>query len=144
MPSSSSETEPILRPGFGRFIWYCYGGTLPEVNHSWVLRDVTCRTWILRHFARWMMVIVPVFFIYFAVVPASFGTRVFTDLAVCGAIFMFAVVNVLIDTDRRAVRAGYGFSRPAEIRSARAVDYQRVTNRARNQRIAERQARRRR
>lgn len=139
-----SDTEPIVRPGFGRFVWYCYGGALPESNHTWVLRDVTCRTWVLRHFARWMMVIVPVFCLYFAILPASFGTRLYTDAAVCGGIFMFALVNILIDTDRRAVRAGYGFSRPGDIRSARAVDRQRVNNRARRQRIADRQARRRR
>jgi hypothetical protein len=90
------------------------------------------------------MVIVPVFVVFLAVMPTSFGTRLYTDVALCGAIFMFALVNILIDTDRRAVRAGYGFSLPGEIRSARGVDRQRVSNHDRRERIADRQARRRR
>ncbi|MCW2494137.1 MAG: uncharacterized protein JWQ77_61 [Jatrophihabitans sp.] len=124
-------------------LWYCYGGHLPKTNHSWVLHDVTCRTWVLRHFARWMMVIVPVFCLYLAFMPTSFGTRLYTDFAICGGIFMFALVNILIDTDRRAVRAGYSFNLPGEIRSSRGVDKQRLSNHARRERIAERQARRR-
>jgi hypothetical protein len=134
---------PVLRPTPGRFLWYCYGGRLPVQNHSWVLHDVTCRTWVLRHFARWMMVIIPVFFVFLAVMPGTFGTRFYIDVAVGGAILMFAFVNILIDTDRRAVRAGYGFSRPGEIRSARGVDRQRLSNHDRRERIAARQARRR-
>ena len=135
--------KPIRRPDLRHFLWYCYGGRLPEENHSWVLHDVTCRTWVLRHFGRWLMVIVPVFCIFLAAVPASFGTRIFVDFAICGAIFMFALVNILIDTDRRAVRAGYTFSVPGEIRAARGVDKQRLSNYARRERIAARQDRRR-
>ena len=142
--SGDSEPDaPIHRPTPGRFLWYCYGGRLPPENHSWVLHDVTCPTWALRHFARWMMVIVPVFCLFLAFMPTSFGTRFFTDVAISGGIFMFALVNIMVDTDRRAVRAGYGFSLPSELRSARMVDRQRLDNHERRQRIAARQARRR-
>jgi hypothetical protein len=143
MQPNPNEGLPVLRPTLGRLLWYCYGGRVPEQNHSWVLHDVTCSTWALRHFGRWLMVIIPVFFVYLALMPASFGTRVYTDVAVCGAIFMFALVNIMIDTDRRAVRAGFGFSRPGEIRSARGVDQQRLANQERRQRSADRKARRR-
>jgi hypothetical protein len=142
--SGSEAGRPICRPGIALFVRYCYGGRLPERHHSWVLRDVTCRTWVLRHFARWMMVIIPVFALYMALMPTSFGIRVYTDIAVCGGIFMFALVNILIDTDRRAVRAGYSFNLPGEIRATRADDRQRLANHERRQRVAERQVRRRR
>jgi hypothetical protein len=141
--SEPGTDKPIHRPTLGRFVWYCYGGHLPVQNHSWVLHDVSCPTWALRHFARWMMVIVPVFVVFLAFMPTSFGIRFFTDIAICGGIFMFALVNIMVDTDRRAVRAGYRFSLPSEIRGARGVDRQRLDNRARRQRIADRQTRRR-
>jgi hypothetical protein len=89
-----------------------------------------------------MMVIIPVFVIFLAVMPAAFATRFFIDIAICGAIFMFALVNILIDTDRRAVRAGYSFNLPGEIRSRSAGDRQRLANHGRRERIAQRQARR--
>jgi hypothetical protein len=135
--------RPVVRPSLRLFVWYCYGGRLPELNQAWVLHDLTCPTWALRHFARWMMVIVPVFLAFLAFMPTSFGTRLFTDIAISGGIFMFALVNIMVDTDRRAVRAGYRFSLPSEIRSNRGVDRQRTSNHARRERIAERQARRR-
>lgn len=139
------EVEPAtLRPRLGRFIWYCYGGSLPAEHHSWVLHDVTCRSWWLRHFARWMMVIVPFFALYMAFMPTSPGIRLWTGLTFSGAIFMFALVNIMIDTDRRAVRAGYPFNHPQRLRSARAEERQRTASFQRRERIAERQARRRR
>jgi hypothetical protein len=144
LDAGSEVVRPIRRPGIGHFLWYCYGGRLPEENHSWVLHDVTCRTWVLRHFGRWLMVIIPVFLVYIAFMPTPFAIRIYTDIAICGAIFMFALVNILIDTDRRAVRAGYSFNLPGEMRSQEAGDRQRLSNHDRRERIAERQARRRR
>ena len=141
--SSAPLDAPVVRPPFWLFVRYCYQGRLPVENHSWVLHDVTCRTWVLRHFARWFMVIIPVFGLYLAFMPTPFGIRLYTDIAISGAIFMFALVNILIDTDRRAVRAGYSFNLPGEIRSRAAHERQRVANRERRERIAERQARRR-
>jgi len=90
-----------------------------------------------------MMVIVPVFLVFLAFMPMPFGTRLYIDIAICGAIFMFALVNILIDTDRRAVRAGYSFNLPGEIRSRQAGDRQRTANHDRRERIAERRTRRR-
>ena len=133
---------PPRRPGLRRLAWYCYGGSLPGEHHSWVLHDVTCRTWWLRHFARWLMVIVPLFVAYLALAPIPFGLRFYTGLAFSGGIFMFALVNVTIDTERRAVRAGYGADLPPRIRGARAIERQRNANSRRRERVAERQIRR--
>lgn len=144
-PSVDSEPEvgqPVSRPGLARWLWYCFGGRLPEQHHSWVLHDVTCRTWVLRHFGRWMLGIVPVFFLYLTLMPSSFAVRLLTDLSICGGILMFALVNITIDTERRAVRAGYSYTLPGEIRSTRAVNRQRLDNHERRQRIADRKARR--
>jgi hypothetical protein len=134
--------SPLCRPGVARFLWYCYGGSLSARHRTWVLHDLTCRTWVLRHFARWAMVAVPVFVLFMALMPTPFGIRLYTGIAVSGGIFMFALVNILIDTDRRAVRAGYSYKSPGKIRGSRAVDRQRLANRQRRERRAARQVRR--
>jgi uncharacterized protein DUF5313 len=138
----SEADSAVCRPGLRQFVWYCYGGSLPAKHHTWVLHDVTCRTWVLRHFARWTMIVVPIFCLFMAFMPTPFGIRFFTGIAVSGGIYMFALVNILIDTDRRAVRAGYSFNYPGEIRSSRAVNRQRDGNRERRERRAARQVRR--
>ena len=134
---------PVRRPPLGLFLKYCYHFSLPAEYHTWVLHDVTCRTWWLRHFGRWFMVIIPFFAIYMTFMPTTFATRLYTGLAFSGAILMFAIVNIMIDTDRRAVRAGYSHSHPQHVRTARAVAHQREASYQRRERIAERQARRR-
>jgi hypothetical protein len=141
--SLSAVADPTLRrPTLGRFLWYCYGGSLPEENHTWVLHDVTCPTWILRHFARWTMVVLPLFALYLALMSMPFGIRLYTGIAFGLAIYVMALVLILIDTDRRAVRAGYDHSRPQAVRSANSAERQRTANHKRREAIAERRARR--
>jgi hypothetical protein len=138
-----ADGEPgIQRPTFPRLIWYCYGGTVPPENRSWVLHDVTCRTWILRHFARWTMVIGPLFLLYLALMPRPFEFRLYTGLTYALAIYLATLVFMLIDTDRRAVRAGYPHSRPQAVRTAHSIARQRESSFQRRERIAQRQARR--
>jgi uncharacterized protein DUF5313 len=50
-----------------RWLWYAVAGSLPAAYHQWVLYDLTCRTWVLRHFSRaltqfsvwWLALLVP-------------------------------------------------------------------------------------
>jgi Family of unknown function (DUF5313) len=135
---ADTADPPIRRPTLGRFVWYCYGGSLPAENRSWVLHDVTCRTWVLRHFARWTMVIAPLFLLYMAFAPMPFGIRLFTGITFGLGIYVMSFVFILIDADRRAVRAGYDHSRPSAIRTANSVERQRTANFARRERIAAR------
>lgn len=143
VPESVGRVEsPVLRPTVGRFVWYCFGGSLPAENSTWVLHDVTCRSWILRHFFRWTVVIVPLFVLYVALMPMQSGVRLFTGITFALGLYVMALVFILIDTDRRAVRAGYAYSEPQAVRSATSVERQRSANSRRRERIAERQARR--
>jgi hypothetical protein len=128
--------SPLRRPTFARFLWYSFGGSLPAENHTWVLHDVTCRTWILRHFGRWSMAILPVFLVYLVVVPAPLGVRFLTGITFALALYVMSFVFILIDTDRRAVRAGYDHSYPSAVRTRNSVERQRTANYARRERIA--------
>jgi Family of unknown function (DUF5313) len=143
--SNSAHTgDPIQRPNLFLLLKYSLGFSLPRRYSTWVLHDVTCRTWLLRHFARTALIVVPIFALYMALMPSSLGVRLLTGLTFSGAIFMFSLVNIQVDTDRRAVRAGYGASLPARIRSQQSVQRQGLTNHERRERIAERRERRKR
>ena len=62
----SLTSGPILdgvhrqRPGPLWWTWYAFGGKLPDRHGEWVLNDVTCRTWWLRHVARSLVQLAPV------------------------------------------------------------------------------------
>ena len=135
--------QPIARPRGLRLLWYALGGSLPAHHHSWVLHDLTCRTWSMRHFARTAVIIVPLLGLYLAVVPAPLSLRLLTGLTFAAAGFLFSFVNILVDTDRRAVRAGHKAGVAEQIRGTRAAEQHRLAAHQRCERIAERQARRR-
>ncbi|GAA2795555.1 hypothetical protein GCM10010470_33230 [Saccharopolyspora taberi] len=42
------------------WVYYAYGGTLPDRHREWVLHDATCRTWVLRSFLRSLVQVSPV------------------------------------------------------------------------------------
>ena len=137
-----APTQPVERPGGRWFFWYCLGGSLPERYHTWVLHDTTCPTWALRHFARTALIVLPLLGIYLAVMPASLSIRLLTGLTFSGGAFLFSLVNILVDTDRRAVRAGYASGFVSDVRAARSAERHRLTSHQRRERIAERRARR--
>lgn len=136
------DSQPMVRPTLFLLLKYSLGFSLPRRYSTWVLHDVTCRTWLVRHFARTALIVVPIFVLYMVFMPSSLAVRLLTGLTFSGAIFMFSLVNIQVDTDRRAVRAGYGASVPAQIRSQRSGRRQGMTNHQRRERIAERQHRR--
>jgi hypothetical protein len=88
------------------------------------------------------MAITPLFIGYVAFMPMPFGIRLYTGIAFSLGIYVMSLVFILIDTDRRAVRAGYNHSLPSAIRNANSVERQRAANYQRRERIAERRARR--
>ena len=134
--------SPRHRPAGLKFLWYCVGGSLPERHSTWVLHDVTCRTWLVRHFARTLAIIVPLLVIYLEFMPGPRAILLLTGLTFAGGCFMFSLVNTLVDTDRRAVRAGYEPGLPARVRSERSTERQRLASHQRRERIAQRRARR--
>lgn len=42
----------MRRPNPLRWVYYAYGGRLPDEYREWVLHDATTRTWLLRFAAR--------------------------------------------------------------------------------------------
>lgn len=51
------------RPNPFQWVWYAFGGRLPERCCEWVLHDITCRTWVLRHLARSLTQLFPLYIV---------------------------------------------------------------------------------
>jgi hypothetical protein len=98
----------------------------------------------LRHFARVLLIITPLCLAYLAFMPSSLGIRLLTGLTFSGAGILFSLVNILVETDRRAVRAGHKSGLAEHIRGERSAERQRTASYDRRERIAARAAKRRR
>lgn len=130
------------RPGTGRLLWYVLGGSLPERHWTWVLHDTTCRTWALRQLGRPLVVLVPVLAAYLIFMPAPLGLRLITGLTWAAGVMLYMFVNMLVDNDRRAVRAGYASGFVSDVRSHRNDDSHHLAVVERRERAVRRRARR--
>jgi hypothetical protein len=97
-------------------LWYVLGGGLPDRYREWVLHDVSCDRWALRHFARAFLQIGLIAPIVFAVMPGPVWAR-------AGAVLLGLLVGMqyalwFLDgsVERRASRAGYP---PEAVKAAR-------------------------
>src|ERR1700759_3610999 len=97
----------MRRPDPVRWLWYAYGGGLPERFSPWVLHDTTCRTWAARHVLRIVVQIAPFVAAIIVFVPGTLWLRVMCSLG--GAIMgmIFAVAYVHETAEHRLVKAGY-------------------------------------
>lgn len=50
----------MARPNPLWWLWYAYGGRLPERYRDWVRHDATARTWLVRHVSRTLVQALPV------------------------------------------------------------------------------------
>src|SRR5438128_1027032 len=66
----------VRRPGPVRWLWYAVGGRLPSRYRTWVLHDLACRTWAVRHIARALVQVAPVAVAVFLLVPGTPGIRI--------------------------------------------------------------------
>lgn len=107
------------RPGALRWLWYAVSGRLPMSYRDWVLFDLSCRTWPLRHLARLVVPLVPVAAALTLVLPGPWSIRVTAVVlgSVIGLLFSFVFLHE--STARRAVRFGYPEGAVQDARDAR-------------------------
>ncbi|GAA5174591.1 hypothetical protein GCM10023321_78750 [Pseudonocardia eucalypti] len=103
-------TEPGAKPrhpGAARWLWYSVSGRLPDRYRDWVLYDLTCPTWPLRHLARLLVPLVPVMAVLLLVLPGPLWLRAMAAGlgAVIGLLYSFVFLHD--SADRRAARFGY-------------------------------------
>jgi hypothetical protein len=127
------------RPGPLRWVWYAFGGGLPPKYSSWVLHDMTGRTWVLRHVLRaFVQLAIPVV-LALIFIPASMPIRVLTVITAGGPSVLLMTLNITAMSEHRLIKAGYRPTIAEDIRAKRAINAQSTANHARRERIAERQ-----
>jgi hypothetical protein len=75
------------RPGPLWWVYYAYGGGLPPRYAQWVLHDLTCRTWLLRHLSRTLAQCVPSLLLLLFPAPASVLAMMF-GIVLFGALYV--------------------------------------------------------
>jgi hypothetical protein len=102
----ASPSHPMRRPNPFRWLWYAVGGRLPGAYRGWVLHDLSCRTWPLRHVARLLTQLAPVAAVLLAVLPGPLWARVMA--AVGGSLvgLLYSSAFLYEATERRAAKAG--------------------------------------
>lgn len=122
-------TDEPVRPGVLRWLGYAFGMGLPPRHSSWVLHDVTTRTWALRHMARIVVQIVPFGVALYVLIPGPPWVRAMA-VAVGAVLGMFyASVYIYETAEHRAVKAGYPLGYAAAVRTQSRAEERRARGR---------------
>ncbi|HVK26069.1 MAG TPA: DUF5313 family protein [Actinokineospora sp.] len=100
----------VTRPGPLRWLWFVYGGRLPDRYRDWVLHVTTCRTWLVRAFVRGLVQLAPLLGGLLAALvafgdswPIALGSTLLGFLVALRIILAFAQDNV----DARLAQHGF-------------------------------------
>lgn len=135
------KLEIVNPPPFPLWVRYAFGAGLPPEYSQWVLHDATCSTWLLRHFARVLTVVVVPAVLLFVFMPTSLGIRALTIITVVGCQVLLLGILANEVTERRVQKAGFPWGAAAETRQRRVVEDQRRANRERRERMVARRQR---
>jgi Family of unknown function (DUF5313) len=102
-----ASIEPVVRPAPHRWLWYAFGGRLPDRHRAWVLHDTTTDTWWLRHVVRSLVQMTVPIVAVVVLLPAPWGLRL---AAAGGGLFLgmlYSLAYMNETTEHRVVKAGY-------------------------------------
>lgn len=116
----------IVRPNPLLWLRYAYIGSLPHKYDAWVLRDATCRTWILRHAARYFALVTPIITPVLIFLPAPFSLRVMSCLVAVLTMMLFYMAFTADSVESRVQKAGFPPGTAARLREQRALTAQRL------------------
>lgn len=108
-----------VRPDPVHWVLYAFGAGLPGRHRSWVLHDVTTRTWLLRHFARSLVQIAPFAVVIYFLVPGEPAIRVTAVLMGAALGLFYAAMFAEPMAEHRAIKAGYPEGTAESVRKAR-------------------------
>lgn len=104
------------RPNPVQWIWYAFGGKLPARCAEWVLHDVTCPTWVLRHIARALTQMSP--FCLLILLPGPFSIRLMSIALGLFVGLFYSVCFMGEMAEHRVIKLGYP---PGIARETRAL-----------------------
>jgi len=103
--TAGRERARAERPNPAQWVWYAFGGGLPRRCSEWVLHDVTCRTWVLRHLARALTQLAP--FCLLVLLPGPWSIRL-TAIALGLVVGLFYSVCLMGEAcEHRSIKAGH-------------------------------------
>ncbi len=118
--------EKLVRPGVLQWLRYAWVGSIAPRHRTWVLHDATCRTWVLRHIARYLAIVGPFVVAAMVALPAPLSLRM-TACSTAGlSMMVFYLAYTSESVDRRVEKAGYPSGLAAQLRQQRAVEAQRA------------------
>ncbi|HWC79958.1 MAG TPA: DUF5313 family protein [Pseudonocardiaceae bacterium] len=101
----------VRRPNAAQWLWYAFGGKLPQRYREWVLRDITRPHWLGRHTVRSLVQSVPPLLVLCAVLVYALHLALWIGLA---ALAIGLIVSVYYNTsyawehgDHRLKKYGY-------------------------------------
>jgi hypothetical protein len=119
-------TDEVVRPNVLQWLRYAFVGSVPAKNSAWVLHDATTSTWVLRHIARFLVLVAPIVALVLIFLPAPMSVRVLC-CAVGAATMLIFYLGFTVDAlERRVEKAGYPYGLAARVREQRALDAQRA------------------
>jgi hypothetical protein len=117
----------VVRPGPLQWLRYAWVGSIAPRHRTWVLHDATCRTWVLRHVARYLVIVGPFVVAAIVALPAPLSLRVTACLTAGMSMMVFYLAYTSESVERRVEKAGYPSGLAAQVRQQRAVEAQRAT-----------------
>jgi hypothetical protein len=111
----------LSRPDPIHWLWYSLGGGLPPRNREWVLHDVTCRTWVVRHLLRTTIQLLPVAVLLYLLIPGSPAIRAGAVLGGLALGYFYSVAYMYETAENRAVKAGYPRGTARDVRDERTA-----------------------
>lgn len=127
--------QKIVRPNPVQWLRYTLLGSVPAKNRAWVLYDATCRTWLLRHAVRYLVLISPFILAIMLFLPASLELRAEACFAAGASMLIGYMCFTTESLEHRIEKAGYRYGLAGKLREQRAIDAQRaVTARNRERR----------
>ena len=104
---AGDQDVAVRRPDPVHWLWYAFGGRLPSRYSTWVLRDLTARTWSVRHIVRALVQVSPVAVALFLLIPGSPGIRIagVTAGLLLGLLYSCAYMYEI--AEHRVAQAGY-------------------------------------
>lgn len=98
------------RPNPLLWLYYQYGGKLSETYREWVLRDATCKTWLLRVVVRGLVQIAPIaaaLLILFALSGGPWPPALGAGLLGLLVVIRISLTSSVESVDGRLARHGY-------------------------------------
>jgi hypothetical protein len=95
------------RPNPLQWVWYAFGGKLPDRCAEWVLHDVTCRTWALRHLARAMVQLAPFCLVLILVLPGPLWISLSAVLLGVLVGLFYSVCYMVETCEHRVIKHGH-------------------------------------